>query len=196
MRNAHSTRIRAGVHAWKATARELCQNGLCHVARTSPAPLVSHRAHHGNAFWVHIGHVSYYSIFVRVPSRGREKGPGTRVTCFTGTRVQILTQLLQGSEHTDWINVSIDSCPRLLQLFEHGVKMWNGKTMPEKASKFMQTCLETTGLQLISGDAKKYGIIAWRDWASCRLGSGLALQPGVDMKLFEQLDSVAAEQVL
>ena len=31
------------------------------------------------------------------------------------------------------------------------------------------------------------GIIAWRDWTSCRLGSGLPLQGGVSMDLFEKV---------
>lgn len=99
-----------------------------------------------------------------------------------------------GSKHTDWINVSIDSCPRLMELFKVGVSQWNGETMPENVEAFMKKCRETTELQQTSGDALKYGVIAWRDWTSCRLGTGLPLQPGVTMDIFNQLDQFAAQQ--
>lgn len=99
-----------------------------------------------------------------------------------------------GSEHTDWINVSIESCPRLMELFKVGVAQWNGQVMPQSVAAFMKTCRETTELQQIDGDALKYGVIAWRDWTSCRLGSGLQLQPGVTMDIFNKLDQFAAQQ--
>ena len=79
-----------------------------------------------------------------------------------------------GSKHTDWINVSLDACPRLMRLFNEGVKQWNGARMPADVAAFMATCQKTPGWSLeTAGDARKYGIIAWRDWISCRLGSGM-----------------------
>ena len=100
-----------------------------------------------------------------------------------------------GSKHTDWINVSLDSCPRLMCLFNEGVKQWNGARMPADVAAFMDTCQKTPGWSLeTAGDARKYGIIAWRDWIACRLGSGLPLQPGVTWPLFERIDAFAAQQ--
>jgi hypothetical protein len=128
----------------------------------------------------------------------------TLLGCVTGMWPNELKDLQQhpvvvgkkglGSKHTDWINVSIDSCPRLMELFKVGVSQWNGETMPAHVAAFMKKCRETTELQQIDGDALKYGVIAWRDWTTCRLGSGLALQPGVTLDILSKLDNFAAEQ--
>lgn len=100
-----------------------------------------------------------------------------------------------GSEHTDWINVSIDACARLTELFTEGMRQWNGLQMPDHVAEFMQTCTATTQLQVKGdSDAEKYGIMAWRDWISCRMGSGLPLIKGVTMKEFEAMDVFAGQQ--
>jgi hypothetical protein len=103
-----------------------------------------------------------------------------------------------GSEHTDWINVSVDSCARLTELFREGMRQWNGIQMPAHVATFVATHVATSGergLQ-VNGDrdAEKYGIMAWRDWVSCRLGSGLPLYNGVTMKEFAEMDVFAGQQ--
>jgi hypothetical protein len=100
-----------------------------------------------------------------------------------------------GSQHTDWLNFAMSSCPRLKELFMDGVRAWNGDTMPEHVATFMQDCVKTTQLENLEGDVRKYGVIAWRDFASCRLGSGLELQGGVTRDLYDEIDRLAAQQV-
>ena len=99
-----------------------------------------------------------------------------------------------GSGHTDWLNVAIESCPRLKELFMEGVRQWNGDTMPQEVAAFMDSCIANTQLDKVGGDARKYGVIAWRDFTSCRLGSGLKLQGGVTTELYDKIDEMAARQ--